>query len=312
MRTITLSFMIVLFAMACTKNSVPVTPSVTTGGTITITAISPAMPYADDEITITGTGFNVDKAKDTVDFGGGDAATGHFVPYFYGQGTTSKAIVISATSTKLVIKAVNPDSAEVVTPTSTSHYGLNKALFSDVLGTTNSLNQIRVRVGGKQTSALTPFKQLPWAQITDLTGLSTITPLAPGDAFGVTMHGVNSDTLCGNRAKLYLSCGASAGCGFVGGYINPDFNGNTPQCNCDDFGTLVYGCANNVYVGKTLSHSSVDLVQCLVPPRFFLTDYSPQKAGNNTRVLIKLKMINNDGKVFVLAPVYCLAYPTHL
>jgi hypothetical protein len=310
MRTIILSAIIILFATGCKKTNSPAAPP-SGGGTITITSISPAKPYADDEITITGTGFNPDKTKDTVDFGTGDAAAGYFTPYFYGQGTTSKAVIISATNTQLVIKAVNPDSAEVVTPTSTSHYGLNKVLFNNVQGTANALNQIRVRVAGAQTSSLKSFKQLPLAQIT-INGSSTNNyTLAPNDSFEVTLHGVNSDNPCASGAKLYLSCSVGSSCSFVNSYIT--FNGNTPQCNCDNFGTLVLGCQGNTVAGKVITHTVLfDVVHCIVPANFFNTSYSVQNAANNTaRVLIKMKMINEDGKEFILAPVYCRAYPTH-
>ena len=97
---------------SCNKSSGTAAPvTLPVSAAITITSISPASPYANDEITITGTGFNPDKTKDTVDFGGGDPASGIFNPYLQGQGTSSKAVVISASATQLVIKAVNPDSS---------------------------------------------------------------------------------------------------------------------------------------------------------------------------------------------------------
>src|SRR5689334_23613483 len=37
--------------------------------TLTIASITPVNPYPDDEITITGTGFDADATKDTVEFG---------------------------------------------------------------------------------------------------------------------------------------------------------------------------------------------------------------------------------------------------
>ncbi|MEO7048181.1 MAG: IPT/TIG domain-containing protein [Ferruginibacter sp.] len=313
MRTIILSAIVILFAIGCKKTNTPVVPPSGGSGPISITSISPAKPYADDEITITGTGFNPDKTKDTVDFGGGDAAAGTFSPYFYGEGTTSKAVIISATGTQLVIKAVNPDSAEVVTPTGTSKRGLNKMLFNNVQATNNSLNQIRVRVGAVQTSKLTPFKQLPLAHITINGSPTNIYTLAPNDSFEVTLNGVNSDNPCSSGVKLYLSCGnpGVGGCGFVNNYLT--FNGNTPQCNCDNFGTLVLGCQGNTLAGKVITHTPLyDIVHCIVPANFFNTSYSAQSAANNTaRILIKMKMINEDGKEFILAPVYCYAYPTH-
>lgn len=310
MRTIILSAIIILFVIGCKKTNSPGPPP-SGGGKITITSITPVMPYADDTITITGTGFNPDKTKDTVDFGGGDAGAGVFTPYFYGQGNTSKAVIITATSTQLVIKAVNPDSSEVVTQTSTSKPGLNKILFSNVQATNNSLNQIRVRVAGMQTSKLTPFKQLPLAQITIDGSPTNIYTLAPNDSFEVTLNGVNNDISCGNGVKLYLSCSPLTTCSFVSNYLT--FNGNTPQCNCDNFGTLVFGCLGNTLYGKVITHNALyNIVHCMVPANFFNTSYSVHNAANNTaRILVKMKMINNDGKEFILAPVYCYAYPTH-
>src|ERR1700749_422186 len=48
--------------------STPTGSTPATGG-VTITSVSPSSFYADQELTITGTGFNPDKTKDTVFFG---------------------------------------------------------------------------------------------------------------------------------------------------------------------------------------------------------------------------------------------------
>jgi hypothetical protein len=75
-----------------------------TGSTLAFTALSPAVPYADQEITIIGTGFDPNTANDKVSFVEIDTS---------GKGTSQAlaARVISATSTQLVIKAI--DSASV-------------------------------------------------------------------------------------------------------------------------------------------------------------------------------------------------------
>lgn len=75
---------------------------------LTITSISPANPYPDDQFTINGTGFNADATKDTVEFGrllGSAFGAWHDgVPAEY----ASLATVVSATTTQLVVKSVNP------------------------------------------------------------------------------------------------------------------------------------------------------------------------------------------------------------
>lgn len=301
--------LILLLAAAissCKKNDsspAPVVPPVVSGGTISITAISPAKPYADDTITITGTGFNPDKTKDTVDFGIGFAAAGGFEPYINGRTTASKAVIISATATQLVIKAVNPDSVAL----GATSAGLNTILFQGtILNVNNGLNQIRVRSGGKQISKLTPFKEIPWFRVSDPN--YPVFPMAPNDSVEITLHGVNSTSACG--ARITISCGTISGCTFVNGYLT--LNGNSPQCNCDEFGTILYGCFGNTFFGKLISHDQyLDVVHCIVPSNFFNTVY-PSSAPyyTNARIFIKMKMENADGRTAV-TPAICLAYPRH-
>ena len=309
MRTLFFATVIILLiAASCKKSPNTPTPPVN-GGSITITSISPAMPYADDEITITGTGFNTDKTKDTVDFGGGDPVSGFFEPYIQGLGTTSKAVVISATATQLIIKAVNPDS------TTTS--GLNWSLFKGSNIGLNSVNRIRVRSNGLKTiSNLTPFKQLPQLRIgtVAIAGIwqfgSSENTMRPNDSLEIKLLGVNSNGGCDN--KITLSCSKVSQCSFVDNYV--DVNGNSPQCNCDDFGTVIYGCSGNTFNGKLISYDPglhLTVVHCLVPYNFFNTAYSTvHAANNNARILIKIKVENVDGKSFT-SPVICYSYPAH-
>ena len=303
MRTnIAIILILSVITYSCTKTSSP-PPVVPPGnGTITITSISPAMPYADDSIIITGTGFNPDKTKDTVDFGIGVAAAGGFEPYINGRTTASKAIILSATATRLVIKAVNPDSTGV----GGTSAGLDKILFRGVVNPNNARNQIRVRSGRVQVSMLTPFREIPWLQLSNFNNSDYL--LAPNDSFEVTMHGVNSNSACG--AKLSLSCSSTGGCTFVNSYLT--FNGNTPQCNCDVFGATVYGCQGNVFTGKLISHDErVDVVHGFVPSNFFNTSYpTAPPYYSNARIFIKMKMENTDGRTFI-ANIFCLAYPRH-
>jgi len=306
MRIIILLLILPVILFSCSKsgnNTGTTVPPVVTGGPITITAITPAKPYADDTITITGTGFNPDKTKDTVDFGIGFASAGGFEPYINGRTTASKAVIVSATATQLVIKAVNPDSIGL----GATSAGLNKILFQGtVLNVNNGLNQIRVRSGGTQTSKLTPFKEIPWFQISDAN--YPVFPMAPNDSLEVTLHGVNSTSTCGTT--ITLSCSTTSGCTFVNGYLT--LNGNSPQCNCDQFGTIIYGCFGNTFFGKLISHDQyMDVVHGIVPSNFFNTAY-PVSAPyyTNARIFIRMKMENPDGRT-AITPVICLAYPRH-
>lgn len=149
----TVSFLVPAFALlifSCNKNA-------STGGTnggnngggsnssLTITSISPVNPYPDDEITITGTSFDADANKDTVEFGrlmGSAFGAWHDgTPDQY----ASLATVVSATTTQLKIKSVNP-------------FPLDYNAFP--VGNT-SIAVVQVRVGGKKVvSPVIPFKRL--------------------------------------------------------------------------------------------------------------------------------------------------------
>ena len=303
MRTsISVILVLSIIIYSCSKSSVNPAPPVVSGS-ITITGISPAMPYADDEITITGTGFNPDKTKDTVDFGTGDPVSGIFGPYAQGLTTASKAMVISASATQLVIKAVNSDS--------TVASGLDYQLFKRVNIGFNALNRIRVRSGGlKAISNLTPFKQLPYAEIDGVAlGGSWLGPnnynMAPNDSVSVALYGVNSSDAC--EIKISLSCSKSL-CSFVDNYLT--FNGTSPQCDCNDFGTIVYGCGGTVFQGKLISYNPqlhLANIHFLVPSNFFGT---PVNTVINSRILIKMQFRNADGKSRS-KPVVCWTYPSH-
>ena len=75
------------------------------GGDLTITSVTPETIYADDEITITGTGFDPDKSKNLVQMGSG---TSPFIPFNKTFDSDPSFEVLSATATQLVVKAVEP------------------------------------------------------------------------------------------------------------------------------------------------------------------------------------------------------------
>ena len=290
------------FIYACKKNPNTPAPAPGNGGAITITSISPAIPYADDEITITGTGFNVDKTKDTVDFGTGDPVSGIFLPYVQGAGNSSKTVIVSATATQLVIKSVNPDSTAS---------GLDYQLFKSFNIGQNASNRLRVRSNGiKAISNLVPFKQLPQIvmETTADQGVwqASNTLMRPNDSVSVFLYGANTNGSCDN--KVTLSCNRGGGCTFVDSYLT--LNGISPQCNCDDFGTTVYGCGGTTFQGKLISYTAsthIANIHFLVPATFFNT---PVNTGSSSRILIKMQYSNPDGKSNT-KPVVCWAYPNH-
>jgi hypothetical protein len=140
-KTVSSILVSLLVICSCKKSPSNPVPAPVNSGVITITGISPAIPYADDEITIMGTGFNPDKTKDTVDFGGGDPASGFFEPYAQGLNNSSKTVIVSATATQLVIKSVNPDSTAS---------GLDWQLFKAFNIGLNANNRVRVRSNGNR------------------------------------------------------------------------------------------------------------------------------------------------------------------
>ena len=302
MRTVISAILLLTVLFACNKGS-GITPP-PAAGAITITAISPAMPYADDEITITGSGFNPDKTKDTVDFGGGDPASGIFNPYVQGQGNASKTIIVSASATQLVIKAVNPDS---------SASGLDYQLFKRANIGLNVVNRIRVRSNGLKTmSNLLPFKQLPDLSIETvadngqwLQSYGTLSWMRPNDSVRVVLYGVNNGNAC--ESKLTISCNKAA-CSFVDGYLT--LNGLSPLCNCGDFGTALYGCAGTLFQGKLINYTAgnhLATVHCLIPANFFATAVTP---NYDPGIRLQMKVTNSDGKSKTIEAV-CMVYPHH-
>lgn len=112
---------------------------------ITVTSITPANPYPDEEITITGTGFNADATKDTLEFG--RLISGNFGAWHDGLDAdwSSLCKVVSATATQLVVKSVNP-----------VHLDYDAFNIS-----ATSIALLQIRTGGKKAvTPLIPFKRL--------------------------------------------------------------------------------------------------------------------------------------------------------
>jgi len=124
-QTLTILSFIMLTFFACKKDSGssptannptgtnPTGTNPTSGG-ITITSVSPTNFYADDALTITGTGFNPDKTKDTVYFGSIYDSNGTKKFSANSDGSKPNAgftNIISASATQLVVKVV--DSSEM-------------------------------------------------------------------------------------------------------------------------------------------------------------------------------------------------------
>lgn len=166
------------------------------GGTvsdITVSVISPATPYPDDEITITGTGFNPDPQKDTVYFGANQGNS--FIYYNNGSDdTTFTANIISATATKLVIKPKNIN----------DYFDLENKNFA--IGNYLPQTRLQIKTNGKQVrTSIIPYKHRIF-----------ITPVGTGDIVakvqGCTYYAQPGDSLqmqgSGYRykpSKLYIN-----------------------------------------------------------------------------------------------------------
>ena len=112
---------------------------------ITISSISPLNPYPDDEITLNGTGFNSDATKDTIEFG--RLVGSAFGAWHDGNPDEYASLVQikSASTTQLVIKAVNP-------------FPLDYNSFITVGAP--SIAVVRIKTGGSSAIVPIPFKRL--------------------------------------------------------------------------------------------------------------------------------------------------------
>jgi hypothetical protein len=149
-------------------------------GSLTYSSISPLNPYPDDEIIITGTGFNADATKDTVEFGhlngGGFAAWHDGEPDEF----ASLATITKASATQLTIKANNP-------------FSLDYASFeSTPFAPDTSIAVMQIRTGGKKVlSPIIPFNRymaLGGIHDLDQTDISTG---RPNDSIEIAGQGLN-------------------------------------------------------------------------------------------------------------------------
>lgn len=158
------------------------------GGTadIAVSNIAPAFPYPGDEITITGTGFNKDLTKDTVEFG--DKLQGGFINYLDGGGNKLRATVVSATSSKLVIKAVDVN----------DYFDLDFNNFA--IGNNLPKTRLRIKANGKTlVTDIVPFKHRLF-----------ITPTTTGDILakiqGCTYYPQPGDSIQIDGSGFYKPC----------------------------------------------------------------------------------------------------------
>ncbi|MBS1948627.1 MAG: hypothetical protein JST47_12750 [Bacteroidetes bacterium] len=306
-----------------------------------VSSISPQNPYADDEITINGTGFNTDAKKDTVDFGllSGNVFTPLQNQILSTQVTHSNETnIVSATATKIIIKSKNPRAQELgafqtnnPSAKGISDYGLDYMLFWN----TNTPNikgsvQIRVRSNGNVAySPVTQFKQIPsigiykiestlyqapnWIQVWTSVPLPGGRFLAVGDSVEFFLNGVYGTT--GTDVHIGLSCTVS-NCSSVLPYI--DYPGIlAPPCDCNSISDHIYGNASTVPYGggRLINYDAAKhtaTFRCKIPGNFFGTTYSggAPNSGNWGLIPIKLLLTNIDNKTDT---IWCVlkAKPNH-
>jgi hypothetical protein len=150
---------------------------------LTYSSISPLNPYPDDEITITGTGFNADATKDTVEFGhlnGGAFAAWHDgSPDEYAGLTT----IIKASATGLTIKANNPFSLDY------------NSFESTPFAPDTSIAVMQIRTGGKKVlSPVIHFNRYMALGGIEDPDQSDISTGRPNDSIQINGQGFNVNT----------------------------------------------------------------------------------------------------------------------
>ena len=249
---------------------------------ITVTSISPANPYPDDEFTVIGTGFNTDASKDTVEFG--RLINGNFGAW-HDYDSTGGCNVISATTTELKIKAVNT-------------FSLDLASFPN---NTNSIAVVQVRSGGKKAvSSVIPFKRLML--------LSSITN---PDLFGNAIGRPNDSLVIGGKG--FRSTGVSA---YIGGTqlsgLKIDSNPNGSKITLR-LPKSFFGSENDETIMQdkevTLVNPDGKIVKktfkFLISPRMIISSMATEfptyskSSGGVVKVYISGRCLKSDATVFV-------------
>ncbi len=210
-------------------------------------------------------------------------------------------IIVSATTTQLVIKALDPDP-------------LQKAVFKQVVvGGNDLMNNYSFRVRSNGASAVSS-KTVTLKTAVPLVYHNFGDTLTPGDSAVFTIRGVYSNSIC--DVNLYMSCSKIGGCTYVDKYIGPNLS-VAPPCDCKDFGTLVSGCpigVNGLSKGKLLKYDAINhlaTVQFLFPYNYFNTSYPYPPQYVNTMIDIQIMGINKDGRSGKPIGVRTYIFPTH-
>jgi len=254
---------------SCSKSTPTTNPNPNPGGGgggggtttgMTVSSISPANPYPDDEFVINGTGFNPDKTKDTVQFG--RLINGNFGAWQGGLAAEwpSLCTIISASSTQLRVKANNP-------------IELDDASFS-MINNPNSISVAQIKSGGKKV--VTPL--IAFKRIMRLNGTNDpeahISWGRPGDSLEIFGTGFNKSGVqvsIGQTALNILNIDSSAGSSTIRLRMPKDFFGNSNDEAATDIRTLTVTNAD----GKSL-HKDITF---FMSPTMKIFSMSPEQSS---------------------------------
>lgn len=104
--SIVVSLTAVVLVLACSSKDDP-SPNPGTSGDLTITSVVPLVRYADDVLTVVGTGFSTIKTENFVEMG--QYSSGVFTPIETTSSGTPAFEVLSASTTQLEVKAVDAE-----------------------------------------------------------------------------------------------------------------------------------------------------------------------------------------------------------
>ena len=252
MKTIYLLLTFLVLLAGCKKNSIN-TPNGGgnngggnnggSGDTLSVTSFSPHYPYSTDEITITGTGFNLDKTKDSVYFNTADA-----VNFGTGYATITQA---SATQLKFVMP---PDSVTG---------------FMSEFGSDDGVVDIKVIANGKSKSIPQALKFKMKCQLNSISipANSPVYP-RPGDTLTVVGRGWNATgtslSINGQAANLFKVDSSQECCGYYATYwfgytyLPKNFFG---EINNEDSTKLIPATVTNAD-----GRSGTKMIQCFLSP----------------------------------------------